>query len=88
MDNNNANRQQQGGTGSAEQTNLDRKEQKATSADISENEKSDIASQIGESKGDVRTISDLGGLSGRDDSAGGTGDRMERESTNEATDTP
>lgn len=40
---------------------------------MSENEKSDIASQIGESKGDVRTFSDLGGLSGRDDAAGGTG---------------
>jgi hypothetical protein len=86
MNNNNANRQQQGGTGSAEQTGRDRQEQKMPATDMSGKEKGDVASQIGEADKDIRTISDLGGMSGRDDAAGGTGDRQEAESTNEQTD--
>ncbi len=86
MDNNNANRQQQGGTGSAEQTGRDRADQKAPTTDMSGNEKADVASQIGEDSSAISTISDLGGMSGRDDAAGGTGDRQEGQSTNESTD--
>ncbi len=86
MDNNNANRQQQGGTGSAEQTGRDRDEQKMPTTDLSGNERSDVASQIGEKQNNISTVSDLGGMSGRDDAAGGTGERMENESTNERTD--
>jgi hypothetical protein len=44
-----------------------------------------MASQIGEKKDNVTTIADMGGLSGRDDSAGGSGDRMEDQSTNQET---
>jgi hypothetical protein len=85
MDNNNANRQQQGGTGSAEQTGRGRQEQKTPTTDRTGQEKADVASQIGENKNDVRTIEDLGGKSGRDDAAGGSGNQMENESSNEST---
>lgn len=85
MENNNANRQQQGGSGSAEQTGRDRQEQKTPTTRMNENEKSEVASQIDENKTDVRTIEDLGGMSGRDDLAGGSGDRMENQSTNQST---
>ena len=86
MDTNKDNRQQ-GGSGSAEQTNRDRNEQKLQGS-ASEGGKADIASQIGEKQSDVKTISDLGGMSGRDDASGGSGDRMENESSNEQTDKP
>ena len=85
MDNNNVNRQQQGGTGSAEQTGRDRQKQKMPTTDMTEKEKADVASQISESKNISRTIADIGGMSGRDDAAGGSGDRMENESTNKST---
>jgi hypothetical protein len=83
---NNQNKTQQGGTGSAEQTGRNRDEQKLTNT--STTEKSHIASQIGEDENNITTISELGGMSGRDDASGGTGDRMETENTNEETGRP
>jgi hypothetical protein len=85
MNQNNANRKEQGGSGSAEQTNRNREEQ-MTNTRLDEKEKSDIASAIGEDSGRVTTIDELGHNSGRDDAAGGTGDRMEETSSNEETD--
>ena len=87
MDHNNIN-QQQGGTGSAEQTGRDRDEQKLRGADANEIGKPGIAAQIGKKKKDITTIADLGGKSGLYDAAGGSGDRMENESTNNTTDRP
>jgi hypothetical protein len=84
--NNNSNRQQQGGTGSAEQTGRDRSEQQSQKTHISDDDKQDIASAIGEDSSRISTIEELGGLSGRDDSSGGTGDHMEQQSSNEPTD--
>lgn len=78
----------QGGSGSSEQTNNNRQEQKLPTTDLSGGEKMDIASEIGEDKNSVSTISDLGGMSGRDDSSGGSNDKMEGQNTNERTDKP
>ena len=82
MDNNKSNRQQQGGTGSAEQTGRDRQEQKQSVGQLNENEKAEGASGIGEEENNISTLSDLGLFSGRDDAAGGSGERMEEENTN------
>jgi len=70
------------GTGSAEQTGRDRNEQLQQGTESNQK----IASQIGEEKGRVGSLNDLGAMSGRDDASGGSGDRMENESTGEATD--
>lgn len=78
----------QAGTGSAEQTGRDRDEQRLSTSDMSSSDKNDIASQIGESSDSITTINELGQMSGRDDAAGGSGDRMEGENTNEGTDRP
>jgi hypothetical protein len=83
---NNSNRHQQGGTGSAEQTGRDRTDQQSQKTHISPDEKQDIASAIGEDSSRISTIEELGGLSGRDDSSGGTGDHMEQQSSNDPTD--
>ena len=85
MQNNNDNRQQQGGSGSAEHTDCSRDEQKLANTNLGDEERSDIAAQIGEEKDSITTISDLGGLSGRDDAAGGSGDRMEGQNTADGT---
>jgi hypothetical protein len=85
MNQNNANRPEQGGSGSAEQTSRSREEQ-FTKTNLSENEKENIASAIGEDSSSVTTIDELGHNSGRDDAAGGAGDRMEETSSNEETD--
>jgi hypothetical protein len=85
MENTNDNRQQQGGTGGAEHTDRQRQEQQSGSSGMSDKERGDMASQIGEKKNNVTTIADMGGLSGRDDAAGGSGDRMEDQSTNQGT---
>ena len=74
------------GTGSAEQTGRDRDEQRLESRSLSEKEKSDTASQIGEKSSRISSIEELGGLSGRDDASGGSGDRMEEASSNDRTD--
>ena len=77
--------QSQSGSGSAEQTGRERSEQQV-SPDTGQ--KQDIASQIGEYQESISSVRETGGLSGRDDASGGSGDRMERESSNERTDRP
>ncbi|HEV7334308.1 MAG TPA: hypothetical protein VGN63_24965 [Flavisolibacter sp.] len=78
--------QSQSGTGSAEQTGRDRTEQQQQIIDLDNEQKQDIANQIGENSNAVSSIGETGHLSGRDDAAGGSGDRMENESSNERTD--
>lgn len=77
--------QSQAGSGSAEQTGRERAAQQQN-LQPGNNEKQDIASQIGEDRNRVSSIRETGGLSGRDDAAGGSGDRMENENSNEPTD--
>ena len=79
--------QSQSGSGSAEQTGRERSEQQQPLSPDQE-QKQDIASQIGEDQNSISSIRETGGLSGRDDASGGSGDRMERESSNEMTDQP
>jgi hypothetical protein len=75
-----------GGSGSAEQTGRDREEQRLPTTETPEERRQNIASQIGESESRVSSINELGGLSGRDDSSGGSGDRMEEQNSGDATD--
>jgi hypothetical protein len=77
-------KQGQQGSGSAENRNGDRQEQ-MTNTELSEQDKQTIADQIGENKESVVGLKDLGAASGRDDASGGSGDRMEDQSTGGAT---
>ena len=70
----------QRGSGSAEQTGRERNEQKLPQSDLGNEQRQDIADQIGESRKNISSISQTGGLSGRDDSGGGSGYRKENES--------
>ncbi|MCW3106138.1 MAG: hypothetical protein JWQ09_644 [Segetibacter sp.] len=67
-------------------TGRDRNEQVYQKTDISQDEKQDIADQINESPDAITSIKEMGTLSGRDDSAGGSNDRMEEQSTGQETD--
>jgi hypothetical protein len=85
-DNKTPNQQSQQGTGSAEHKDQSRTAQQNTSAEISEQEKQDIASQVKEPVKNITDIRGVGGMSGRDDAAGGAGERMDDESTGKPTD--
>jgi hypothetical protein len=76
----------QPGTGSAENMGKDRNEQVNQSKDMSRQDRQNIASEIGEHPSKLANLRDMGTLSGRDDSSGGSGDRMEDENTGERTD--
>ena len=76
----------QHGSGSSESQGESRDAQKAK-VEVSEEEKKDIADQTGLQPGDITDIKDLGGLSGRDDLSGGSGDDMTSTSSNEPTET-
>jgi hypothetical protein len=78
--------QSQEGSGSAENKGQGRNEQQARNTNMSQQDKQDVAGQLGEDKNRVADLDDLGMRSGRDDASGGSGDRMENESTGEATD--
>lgn len=71
----------QEGSGSAENTGRDRREQKNNKAAA---DTSGMAEASGSNQHLVN-LHDMGALSGRDDYAGGSGDNMENESTNEST---
>lgn len=86
MENKDSRPASQPGTGSAENKGGDRSEQVNKKKDLSRGDKQDIASQIGEPARRVGSIRDTGALSGRDDSSGGSGDRMEDQNTGQATD--
>ena len=76
----------QEGSGSAENRGENRSEQQAKNTKLSERERQEVANQLGNDKNRVADLDELGQLSGRDDSAGGAGDRMEDQSTGQATD--
>ena len=86
MENKDSKQKSQPGTGSAENRGQDRNQQVNRSKDLSQSDKQDMASQIGEKPGRIASQRDMGALSGRDDSSGGSGDRMEGEDTGKGTD--
>lgn len=67
------------GTGSAEQTGREREAQQ-------QNSQQNISEEMGNDKDRLSSIEELGGFSGRDDYAGGSGDDMSSENTGDATD--
>ena len=81
-----SNRQGQGGSGSAENKGQSRQDQLSQSMSIGSDERQDIADQTGLKPEDIADLQDVGGMSGRGDAAGGSGDDMENTSTNEGTD--
>jgi hypothetical protein len=74
------------GSGSAENIGESREAQKNRNFDISDEQKQEIADQIGVKQSDIADPEDLGAGSGRDDLAGGFGDGMINQSTDEPTD--
>lgn len=80
----NRNRSQQG-SGSAENRGGNRNDQKNPLTDIVHEERKWIAGEAGIEEQRVSDIRETGGLSGRDDSSGGSGDDMSRENTNDPT---
>jgi hypothetical protein len=74
------------GSGAAEAVGKDRPAEWNESADMSKQDKAAIAAEIGEDKDKVVDVKSTGGLSGRDDYAGSSGDGMEGQSTRQATD--
>lgn len=86
MANKDAKQQAQPGSGSAENKGQERREQVNQSKDISREDRQHIADEIGEHPSKLANLRDLGSLSGRDDASGGSGDRMENESTGRRTD--
>ena len=76
----------QQGSGSAENKGGQRTDQQNNNTVLSEEERQNLAAQLGEGPNAVVGLKDLGALSGRDDAAGGSGDRMEDTSTGAATD--
>ena len=78
--------QSQQGTGSAENKGENRENQLTPNTSLTQPEKEDIAAQIGEDKNAIAGMKDLGAVSGRDDASGGSGDRMEGQSTGQETD--
>ena len=79
-------KQAQQGTGSSEQTGRERTEQLHKITHVDENQRQDIADQIGEDSSRVAGLDELGAFSGRDDLSGGSGDDMESQSSGQPTD--
>jgi len=75
----------QQGTGSAENIGESRSAQKNRMADTNPRERQVIAHEADVRNSNVSDIKNLGGLSGRDDYAGGDSDGMSNQSTNEPT---
>jgi hypothetical protein len=78
--------QGQPGTGSAENTGQERNQQFNEMTELSLEERMKVADQIGVPVDNVADASQTGAMSGRDDAAGGSGDRMEDLSTGQDTD--
>jgi hypothetical protein len=77
-------KQNQQGSGSAENTGRDRQEQVNKSSE--QTDRRQVAQDTGLSKRDIGSIDDLGQRSGRDDYAGGSGEGMEGQNTGDPTD--
>lgn len=76
----------QQGTGSAENTGRDREEQKNRMMDMNNQDRQDIAGEMGKGPNPMSDLRNMGGMSGRDDYAGGDNEGMSDESSNEGTD--
>ena len=76
----------QQGSGSAENKGQGRNAQQNSNTTLSDDERRNLAEQLGETPNSIVGLKDIGALSGRDDAAGGSGDRMETGSTGDATD--
>jgi hypothetical protein len=77
-------KQDQQGSGSAENTERDRQEQVNHSS--SPANKQQVSKETGISQRDIGSIDELGQRSGRDDYSGGSGEGMEGQSTGQPTD--
>jgi len=75
----------QQGTGSAENQGENRDRQKSQTTNVSNNQQNDLSRQAGLGRNRMTDIDDLGGMSGRDDYAGGDNDNMSNQNTNERT---
>ena len=75
----------QQGSGSAENLGKNRNDQKNPNINMSDDEKQNLTSEIDENADSVADLPDLGALSGRDDVAGGSGDRMTDTNTGDRT---
>lgn len=73
--------QQPQASGSSENRGSGREEQRNPNIHLDRGQKHDIARDLWVKPDDVIDISDTGARSGRDDNSGGSGDRMEEEST-------
>ncbi len=82
----NENKQAQQGSGSAENKGGSRQDQKHPLTNPGSKERQDIAGDINENSNRIGNLRNTGQLSGRDDYAGGSGDDMSAENTNEPTD--
>ena len=76
----------QEGSGSAENKGQSRTAQQAGNTKLNQQQRQDIGNQLGNDKGRLADLDDLGARSGRDDASGGSGDHMENQNTGEATD--
>lgn len=73
-------------SGSAEDKGEARTAQQNNNAVLSDEEKQNLAAQLGEGPNAVVGLKDLGAVSGRDDASGSSGDGMESQSTGQHTD--
>jgi hypothetical protein len=74
------------GTGSAENKGEDRQQQKNPTTNPTNSQKDDTAMQAGLGRDRMADIYEVGGMSGRDDYAGGDSDGMTEGSSNDRTD--
>ena len=76
----------QQGSGNAENKGQERSAQQNNKTILSDEERQNLAAQMGDGPNAIVGLKDLGALSGRDDASGGSGDRMENTSTGDETD--
>ena len=76
----------QQGSGSAENSGDNREAQKAKYTQTDKEERKDLAQEAGLGRKRLTDLDEMGALSGRDDYAGGSGDEMSDQSTNQDTD--
>jgi hypothetical protein len=76
----------QQGTGSSENRSNPRDEQRNQTTHLTSDQRKDMSQQAGLGRDRMTSIEEMGGLSGRDDYAGGDNDDMSNQNTNERTD--
>lgn len=75
----------QQGTGSSENKNSPREEQRNPITHLTKDQEKDMTQQAGLGRDRLTDIGEMGGLSGREDYAGGENDGMSNQNTNEST---